>query len=178
MEDVPVASLPPVTIGRMLLSRLDQESAKAITAAVDAELRAELREEVVEQVRAEERAQARADLEEQRRRWRDEVDREKEEVWVEIEDRVEAGVQKARTTMKEDYLDDIKDLTAEVDALITERDVMEEALLAILQELLPSDKFVYLRNCGIKHIDLSPGGGIGTMLQKRGLRIRTRLTPS
>jgi hypothetical protein len=53
MDETPVAPLPPATLGRLLLSRLDRESAQAIAAAVAEEIRNEVVERCLEEVRSE-----------------------------------------------------------------------------------------------------------------------------
>jgi hypothetical protein len=169
MEDTSMMPMASVALGRLLLTKLDQESVKAIEAAVAEKIR----DEVEEQVRTEAEAQAREQLEEQRLKWQDQLAAEKEDVWSEVEDRVEAGIEKERARLRDEFLDDIRELKRDGATLTAERDTAEGALLHVLEQLLPRDKFIYLRNAGIKRLDLTL---LAPILAKRGLRIRTELT--
>src|SRR5437867_3267604 len=94
MEDTSMMTM--ASVGRVLLTKVDSQSALAIEAAVAEKIR----EQVEEQVRTEAEAQAREQLEEQRLKWQDQLAAEKEEVWSEVEDRVEAGIEKEQTRLR------------------------------------------------------------------------------
>jgi hypothetical protein len=166
---------------RMEIDALQQAQAKALLAQLDATtiaaLKAVLREEVLPTLREDALTLARQELEETlakgRERLADELAAYKESVDAEVERRVEADVQRELAEAKVDYEDRLQELRGQRTQARQQRDLAEQQLLALLQQMLGEPR--YLRNAHVQEFDLWAANQV---LARLGWRLRSRATYS
>jgi hypothetical protein len=171
MQETDHMAHAPVVYGRLLLAKIDPESAAAIKAAFT--------EELLELVKAEALTLARAELEDtfarRRARLEDQQAAYREEVDAEVESRIERGIERARTEVLADVEDRLQELREARDDARAQRDQAQASLVALVQQLLPSEKKVYLYNVGIRELALAD---LNAVLGRAGLVMKARTTYS
>jgi len=162
------AEATKLAVARSMLARLDQDYIDALKLAVAEELRAEVYPQALEEARAELEeafARRRARLEDQQAAYREEID-------SEVENRIERGIEQARSDLLADVEDRLTELREARNDARQQWDAAEHQLLALLRQLL-SEKGRYLRNTFIEEFDQF---GINAILKRHGWRVRSKQT--
>ncbi|HEX9872525.1 MAG TPA: hypothetical protein VGC99_28795 [Candidatus Tectomicrobia bacterium] len=156
---------------RALLAQLDHHTVEAIKAVLQEEVLPTLRDEALTLAReelTEELAKAKERLEDRYAAlvssFEDEVER-----------RIEDGIQRGTQDLKADLEDTITDLKRERQEACQQRDQAQAQLVALVQQLLPPDKRVYLYTTGMRQLDLA---GLNSVLARVGLVVKARQTYS
>jgi hypothetical protein len=158
-----------------------QTTAKAMLQQLDVAyvqaLRDEIRASLVEEAQAEALAQARQELSTEAEKTRERLeDRYAQMVasWEEeIERRVEDGIARGTRDLKDELEEAITDLKAERQEARTRAQQAEGQLTALITQLLPPDKKIYLFSTGIRELALA---GLNAVLGRSGLVIKSRET--
>src|SRR5688500_8478976 len=91
------------------------------------------------------------------------------------EHRIEDGVERATRAQQLGWEDAREDLREARNEARTHAQQAEAQLVALVQQLLPSDKKVYLHSSGMRQLDLA---GLNTVIARVGLVVKARLTYS
>ena len=158
-------------MAKAIMQQMSQQTARALKASMREELLDELRDEAVGLAKLEledefsrRRERLLDDLARQRRQLEDELD-------GEVERREKALRQEVRDTLEERLLT-LQDERQEARA---ERDRAEGLLVALMRQLLPGERPVYLHSYGVRELDRV---ALNETLGRHKLRLRSKATYS
>jgi hypothetical protein len=158
-------------MGKMVLQQMQAHTLESIRQAVREELLPEVREEAL--------ALARQELEEAFSRRREKLADDMATFKAQLEDELLGELDRQREQIREELAQaqEEKYLTVrdQRDASRAERDRAETLLVALITQLLPGERPVYLYSAGIRELDR---GALNATLARHGLRVRSKATYS
>jgi hypothetical protein len=154
---------------KALLQQLDRHTVEAIKSVLREEVLPELREEALTLAR-QELAEARLKQEEA---LQDRYARLVESWEDEIERRVEDGIARGTRDLKDELAEQLQDLRETRHEARTRAELAEGVLTALMQQLLPDGKRLYLYSCGLRELALAD---LNAVLGRNGLVVKSRET--
>jgi len=153
------------------MQQMSDQTARALKAAMRAEILDELKDEAVEL--------AKVELEEafdrRREKLLDDLARQRSQLEQEMLGELDRQREQIRQEIRDELEERLLTLQDDRDHARAERDRAEGLLVALITQLLPGEKPVYLYSCGIRELDRL---ALNETLARHGLRVRSRTTYS